>query len=351
MIQLETGTKEVEPQHRIDETKLAAFLREHLEDFSGDLEVQQFRGGQSNPTYHLSSGERRWVLRRKPPGKLLASAHAVDREFRVISALNQVDFPVPRARVLCEDETVIGTIFYIMDLVEGRVLTDQTLPDATPEERRSIYASQIDTLAKLHQVDYRAIGLEDYGRPGNYFARQVHRWTKQYRASETETIPAMERLMDWLPQNIPEDDSTSIVHGDYGLNNMVVHPTEPRVVAILDWELSTIGHPFGDLTYHLSQRRSPRNAFLEMSDAELRASGIPTESEYVARYCALTGREDIPDLDFYLAFQLFRAAGIMQGIAARVNAGTAAGEHAAEIGRLARPLAERGLEHAARLGA
>lgn len=351
MIQLETGTKEVEPQHRIDETKLAAFLREHLEDFSGDLEVQQFRGGQSNPTYHLSSGERRWVLRRKPPGKLLASAHAVDREFRVISALNQVDFPVPRARVLCEDETVIGTIFYIMDLVEGRVLTDQTLPDATPEERRSIYASQIDTLAKLHQVDYRAIGLEDYGRPGNYFARQVHRWTKQYRASETESISAMERLMDWLPQNIPEDDSTSIVHGDYGLNNMVVHPTEPRVVAILDWELSTIGHPFGDLTYHLSQRRSPRNAFLEMSDAELRASGIPTESEYVARYCALTGREDIPDLDFYLAFQLFRAAGIMQGIAARVNAGTAAGEHAAEIGRLARPLAERGLEHAARLGA
>lgn len=351
MIQLETGTKEVEPQHRIDETKLVAFLRDHLDDFSGNLEVRQFRGGQSNPTYHLTNGECRWVLRRKPPGKLLASAHAVDREFRVLSALNQVDFPVPRTRVLCEDESVIGTIFYVMDMVEGRVLTDQTLPDATPEERRAIYESQVDTLAKLHHVDYRAIGLGDYGRPGNYFARQVHRWTKQYRASETESIPAMERLMEWLPQNIPEDDSTSIVHGDYGLNNMVVHPTEPRVVAILDWELSTIGHPFGDLTYHLSQRRSPRNAFLEMSDAELRASGIPTEAEYVARYCSLTGRDEISDLDFYLAFQLFRAAGIMQGIAARVKTGTAAGEHAAEIGQLARPLAERGLEHAAKLGA
>ena len=351
MIQLETGIKEVEPQHRIDEAKLTEFLGDHLEDFSGGLEVRQFRGGQSNPTYHLSNGERKWVLRRKPPGKLLASAHAVDREFRVISALNRIDFPVPRTRVLCEDENVIGTIFYVMDLVEGRILTDQTLPDATPEERRATYASQIETLAKLHQVDYESIGLADYGRPGNYFARQVHRWTKQYRASETESIPAMERLMEWLPENIPDDDSTSIVHGDYGLNNMVVHPTEPRVVAVLDWELSTIGHPFGDLTYHLSQRRSPRNAFLGMTDEELRASGIPSEAEYVDRYCALTGRDGIPNLDFYLAFQLFRAAGIMQGIAARVKTGTAAGERAAEIGRLARPLAECGLEHAAKLGA
>jgi aminoglycoside phosphotransferase (APT) family kinase protein len=351
MATIVSGIKEVEPQHRIDVARLEAYLRERLDDLDGSLEVRQFRGGQSNPTYHLSDGRRQWVLRRKPPGVLVASAHAVDREFRILSALHGVDFPVPRPRLLCEDPDVIGTMFYVMDHVPGRVLTDALLPDQTPDERRRIYDSMIEILARLHQIDHEAVGLGDYGKPGNYFARQIHRWSKQYRQSEAGRIPAMERLIEWLPENIPADDSTSIVHGDYGLNNQIVHPTEPRVIAILDWELSTIGHPFGDLTYHLSQRRSDTSGFRDLDDDALRAKGIPTEAEYVARYCALTGRDGITNLDFYLAFQLFRSAGIMHGIAGRVKAGTAAGEGAEEIGRLAEPLAARALEHARRLGA
>ncbi len=351
MVHLESGIKDVEPRHRFDEARLAEFLKRKLDDFAGPLTVRQFRGGQSNPTYHLSDGARTWVLRRKPPGRLLASAHAVDREFRVISALGRVGFPVPRTRVMCEDEGVIGTIFFVMDEVEGRIFTDHLLPDLTPAERRAIYADKIEVLARLHQIDYEAIGLGDYGRPGNFFARQIHRWTKQYRASDAEPIPAMERLAEWLPHNIPEDDSTSIVHGDYVLNNMIVHPTEPRIAAVLDWELSTTGHPFGDLTYHLSQRLPPDGPFRGHSDDELRALGIPTVDEYVARYCELTGRDGITDLDFYFAFQLFRSAGIMQGIAGRVKEGTAAGEQAVLVGRRARPLAELALEYAAKLGA
>lgn len=346
-----TGIKEVDPQHALDVPKLEAFLREHLDDLTGTIEVKQFRGGQSNPTYHVSDGRGEWVLRRKPPGQLIASAHAVDREYRIISALNQLDFPVPRARLLCEDPDVIGTIFFVMDHVEGRVLTDQLLPDQTPDERRSIYESQLQTLAALHQVDYEAIGLGDYGKPGNYFARQIHRWSRQYAESQAGRISEMETLMAWLPDNIPTDDSTSITHGDYGLNNQIVHPTEPHLVAVLDWELSTIGHPFGDLTYHLSQRWSPRSGFGDQSDDALRALGIPTADEYVARYCELTDRDAVGDLDFYLSFQLFRSAGIMHGIAGRVKAGTAAGEGAEEIGKLAEPLAQQSLVHARKLGA
>jgi aminoglycoside phosphotransferase (APT) family kinase protein len=346
-----SGIKEVDPQHRIDLPTLEAYLRERLDDLEGPLEVKQFRGGQSNPTYHLSDGQRQWVLRRKPTGVLVASAHAVDREYRILSALHAVDFPVPRTRLLCEDPDVIGTIFFVMDHVAGRILTDQLLPDQTAEERRGIYDTQIQILARLHQIDYEAIGLGDFGKPGNYFARQIHRWSKQYAQSEAGRIPAMERLMEWLPDNIPHEESTSITHGDYGLNNQIVHPTEPRVIAILDWELSTIGHPFGDLTYHLAQRRSDSSGFRELSDDQLRERGLPTEAEYVARYCELTGRDGIDDLDFYLAFQLFRSAGIMHGIAGRVKSGTAAGENAEEIGKLAVPLAERALEHARKLGA
>ena len=351
MAMIVTGIKEVDPEHQLDVPKLEAYLRERLAELEGPLEVKQFRGGQSNPTYHLSDGHKEWVLRRKPPGVLIASAHAVDREFRIISALNQIDFPVPRAHLLCEDPDVIGTMFFLMDYVAGRILTDQVLPDQTPAERRSIYDSQIQTLARLHQVDYEAIGLGDYGKPGNYFARQIHRWTKQYSESEAGRVPAMERLAEWLPDNIPSEDSTSITHGDYSLGNQITHPTEPRIVAILDWELSTIGHPFGDLTYHLAQRHSPQSAFAELSDDQLRERGIPTVDEYVARYCELSGRDGIGNLDFYLAFQLFRSAGIMHGIAGRVKAGTAAGENAEEIGRLAHPLAEKALEHARKLGA
>ncbi|MEE2662968.1 MAG: phosphotransferase family protein [Myxococcota bacterium] len=346
-----TGVKEVEPHHRIDVPRLEAFLREQLDDLEGPLEVKEFRGGQSNPTYHLSDGHTQWVLRRKPPGALVASAHAVDREFRILSALHPTGLPVPRTRLLCEDPEIVGTMFFVMDFVPGRVLTDPLLPDQSPSERRQIYDNKIRTLARLHQIDHEAIGLGDYGKPGNYFARQIHRWTRQYSQSEAGRIPAMERLIEWLPDNIPSEDSTSITHGDYTLTNQIVHPTEPRVVAILDWELSTIGHPFGDLTYHLAQRRSESSEFHALNDDQLREHGIPTEDEYVALYCELTGRDGIGDLDFYLAFQLFRSAGIMHGIAGRVKAGTAAGEGAEEIGKLAHPLAEKALEHARKLGA
>ena len=337
-----TGVKEVEPEHRFDTERLESLLRERIPEFEAPLRVRQFRGGQSNPTYELSDSNHRWVLRRKPPGELLKSAHAVDREFRVISALYGAGFPVPNARFLCEDESVIGTMFFVMDHVEGRILVDSTLPDETPANRRALYGSVVETLARLHAIDYEAIGLGDYGRPGNYFARQTARWTKQYRASEGETIPAMEHLIDWLPEHLPDDDSSSIVHGDYGLNNMITHPTEPRVVAVLDWELSTIGHPLADLTYHLAMRKNPGGQFWGLTDDDLREMGIPTADEYVALYCQHSGREGVPDLDFYLAFHAFRSASIYQGIAGRVKAGTAAGEGAARIGEMVRPLAEYG---------
>lgn len=339
---LVTGVKEVEPRHRFATERLEALMAREIEEFEPPLRVRQFRGGQSNPTYELSDGKHRWVLRRKPPGVLLPSAHAVDREFRVISALHRIDFPVPRARFLCEDEDVIGTMFFVMDHVEGRVLIDATLPGLSPEAARAIYHSKIEILARLHAVDYRAIGLEDFGRPGNYFARQTARWTRQYRAAEGETIPAMEHLIEWLPRHLPDDDTSSIVHGDYGLNNMLVHPSEPHVVAILDWELSTIGHPLADLTYHLSARHNPSGHFAGLSDADLRERGIPTEQEYVDYYCECAGRDGIPELDFYLAFHAFRSASIYQGIAARVKTGTAAGENASRIGEMVRPLAEYG---------
>lgn len=352
---IRTGIQEVDPRHRLDVARLEAFVADVLEDFDGRLTVRQFVGGQSNPTYLLSDGKREWVLRRKPPGRLVSSAHATDREYRVLRALGGTGFPVPRARVYCDDESVIGTEFYLMDRVEGRILVDQTLPDETPDGRRAIYASQIEILARLHGIDYEAIGLGDYGKPGNYFARQIHVWSKQYRGAELpaeERSASMERLMEWLPENIPDDPATTIVHGDYGLNNMVVHPSEPRIVAILDWELSTLGHPLADLTYHLAGRIRPAGYFAELDDASLARLGIPTQAEYVAEYCARTGRSGgIEHLDFYLAFHLFRTAGIMFGIAGRARAGTAASAQAAELGRTAGPLADRGLELARGMGA
>lgn len=351
MAEIETGIQEVDPRHQLDVDSLASFLRGRLEGFEGPLRVRQFKGGQSNPTYHLGDGSREWVLRRKPPGQLVSSAHAIDREYRVLRALMQVDFPSPRPRLYCEDEGVIGSEFYVMDRVEGRILVDQTLPGWTPEDRRSLYASQLEILARLHAIDPAAIGLADYGKPGSYFARQIHVWSKQYERSEVERSPAMERLMAWLPENVPSDDETAIVHGDYGLNNMVVDPRQARVRAILDWELSTIGHPLADLTYHLAQRLTPGGHFASLDPSELPALGIPTQQEMVDRYCELTGREGIQDLDFYLAFHLFRMAGILFGIAGRAKVGTAAGSEAFEIGRTAPVLAERGLQLAARLGA
>jgi len=337
-----TGTMPVTEKHRFGTDRLAAWMREHVEGFGGALEVEQFRGGQSNPTFRLSAGGKRYVLRRKPPGKLLPSAHAVDREYRVITALAGTDVPVARTYALCTDESVIGTAFYVMDYVEGRIFWNPTLPELAPAQRRPIYEAMNAVIAALHKVDYQKIGLGDFGKPGNYFARQIDRWTKQYRASETEPIEAMDRLIDWLPRNLPADDETSIVHGDYRLDNMIFHPSEPRVLAVLDWELSTLGNPLGDFSYHMMTWELEPEAFRGLSGMNLPALGIPTKEEYRALYCRRTGREGIPNWDFYMAYNMFRLAAILQGIMGRVVEGTATNLKARESGARARALAESG---------
>jgi aminoglycoside phosphotransferase (APT) family kinase protein len=346
-----SGTKEVIERHRFDVDALERYLAGAIDGFRGPITVDQFKGGQSNPTYRLTTPGGRYVLRRKPPGKLLPSAHAVDREYRAISALNKVDFPVPHAYLLCEDETVVGTPFYVMSYVEGRVFWEPLLPGIDPAERFRIYDAANETLARLHTTDYRAIGLGEFGKPGNYFARQISRWSKQYVASETDKIPEMDKLMEWLPAHIPAGDEVSIVHGDYRLDNMIFHPTEPRVAAVLDWELCTLGHPLGDFTYPLLQWRLPADLFNGMADADLKGLGIPTEEEYVAAYCRRTGRDGIPDMDFYVSYNMFRLACILQGIMGRVRDGTAASEHAAQQAAQVRPLAELSWGFARRAGA
>jgi len=346
-----SGTTEVRESLRFDVGRLQDYMTSHVEGFHGPLQVRQFRGGQSNPTYLLESGSGRYVLRRKPPGRLLKSAHAVDREFQVISALYGADFPVPRPYVLCEDDDVIGTAFFIMEYVEGRIFWELDLPGVEPDERAAIYDSVNDTIAKLHSFDYVSLGLGEFGKPGNYFARQISRWSGQYRASETRTIDAMDRLMDWLPEHIPDDDSASIVHGDFRLDNMIIHPDEPRVIAVLDWELSTIGHPLADFTYHLMSWQMPEIGLgsAGLRDRDLAALGIPSADEYTRRYCDRTGRRDgIADRDFYSAFNFFRLAAILQGIAGRVREGTAASAHAGQAERAVEPLAALGWEFAAR---
>lgn len=321
---------------------LTRYLRAHVEGFEGAAEVAQFKGGQSNPTFLVSAGARRFVVRRKPPGKLLPSAHAVDREYRVITALGTTDVPVPRTYALCEDETVIGSAFYVMEYVEGRIFWEPSLPGMAPAERARIYDAMNGTLARLHRVDPAAVGLADYGKPGNYFARQIARWSKQYRASEAPPIEAMERLIAWLPEHIPPGEETTIVHGDYRIDNMVFHPTEPRVLAILDWELSTLGHPLGDFAYHCMQWRFGPATGRGISDVNLADSGIPTEEAYVAAYFRRTGRARIEPRhwEFCLAYNMFRLAAILQGIAGRIAAGTASSAHAVETASRARPIAE-----------
>jgi aminoglycoside phosphotransferase (APT) family kinase protein len=332
-------TAEVREQHRFDVAALERYMRAHVDGFAGPLTVQQFRGGQSNPTYYVRAGGTEYVLRRKPPGKLLPSAHAVDREYRVITALGKTGFPVPRTHVLCEDPAVIGTAFYVMDCVHGRVITDPAIPGLTPRERSAIYHSLGEALARLHTVDWRALGLDDFGRPGNYFARQIHRWTQQYRASETEKIEAMERLIAWMPEHVPAGDDVALVHGDYRLGNTIIHPTEPRVAAVLDWELSTLGHPLADLAYNCLPYRFTRE-WEGLADKNLAELGLPTEQEYVAAYCRRAGRARIPEWEFCLAFAMFRLAAIAQGIMGRVVTGTANDPNARERGARARPLAE-----------
>ncbi len=334
------GTMEVRDTHRFDVAALERYMRDHVAGFAGRLAVRQFMGGQSNPTYHLRADGQEYVLRRKPPGKLLPSAHAVDREYRVITALAGTGVPVPRSYALCEDPDVIGTPFYIMEYVRGRVLTDPRLPGVAPAERARIYDAMNEVLARLHSVDWRAVGLADFGRPGNYVARQIHRWTVQYRASETESIPSMERLIAWLPEHIPADDTTTLVHGDYRLGNMIVHPTEPRVVAVLDWELSTLGHPLGDLAYNCMPYHLSADSMDGFEGGDLAGLGIPTEDAYLDAYCRRTGRAGIEDWDFYVGFAMFRLAAIAQGIMGRVLAGTANDPNARQRGERARPLAD-----------
>jgi aminoglycoside phosphotransferase (APT) family kinase protein len=344
---LNTGTEEVPAGQRFHEASLLTWLEASVEGFEGPLEVRKFKGGQSNPTYQLVTPSKRYVLRRKPPGKLLPSAHAVDREFKVISALYPTGFPVARPYALCTDDAVIGTWFYVMDNVEGRILWDQTLPQYSPAERRPIYMAQVKTLADLHNTDYAAIGLGDYGKPGNYFARQIDRWTKQYKASETQENPEIDRLMQWLPATVPADDQTTIVHGDYRMDNMIMHAVEPRVVAVLDWELSTLGNPLADFTYFLMNWVNGALATIE----DLPAHGAPTIPEVVAEYCRLTGREGLPELDWYFSYNLFRLAGICQGIIGRVRDGTANHPQAAAMVERVPKLGQAAWEFALRAGA
>src|SRR5262245_12868187 len=331
---------EVRAVHRFDVEALERYLRGQIDGFQGPIEVHQFRGGQSNPTYHLAAGGREFVLRRKPPGKLLPSAHAVDREYRVITALQNTGVPVPRTYLLCEDPAVVGTTFYVMSYERGRVVTDTLVPGVNPAERRAIYDSMVEGMARLHTLDYRALGLGDFGRPGNYFLRQIHRWTTQYRASETEHIEAMEKLIEWLPAHLPAGDETTIVHGDFRLGNMVVHPEQPRIIAVLDWELSTLGHPLADLAYNCIPWRVERQTFDGFIGHDLKMLGIPSEAEYLDAYCRQAGRARVEHWDFCIAYALFRLAGIAQGIMGRVVTGTANDPNAIERGKRARPLAE-----------
>ena len=339
--ELNSGTTTVREQHRFDEARLDAWLRAHVEGYAGPLTVEQFKGGQSNPTYKLVTPGKNYVLRRKPPGQLLKSAHAVDREYQVITALHTTGFPVAKTYGLCTDESVIGTWFYVMDCVDGRVIWDTTFPDVPREERPKYFDAMNETIARLHMVDYAAIGLSDYGKPGNYFVRQIGRWSKQYLEDEAAgRVPAMDRLVEWLPANIPAGDETSIVHGDYRCDNMIFHPTEPKVVAVLDWELSTLGHPLADFSYHLMMYRMPPTTSAGLVGQDLRALNVPTEEEYVAAYCRRTGRPDgIPNLDFYLAYNMFRLAAIVHGIKGRVVRGTAASAHAKAMAETVEPLA------------
>jgi aminoglycoside phosphotransferase (APT) family kinase protein len=333
------GTKPVEERHRIDAAALEKFLGFKISA------IEQFKGGQSNPTYRLTAADgKRYALRRKPPGKLLPSAHAVDREYKVIKALHPTGFPVAKPHVLCEDDAVIGTAFYVMDCVEGRVLWDPALPGMTREQRAAIWDEQNRVISLLHTIDFQEIGLADFGKPGNYIGRQVERWSKQYRASETQKIEAMDGLIGWLPKNIPPEAGTTVVHGDFRLDNTIFHPTEARILAVLDWELSTLGDPLADFAYHCMSWHIPPDKFRGIAGLDITGLGIPSEPEYVSKYLKRTKRDSIDPShwDFYLAYNLFRIAAICQGIAKRVLEGTAASQHAQEAATKTVPLAQLG---------
>jgi len=350
-----SGTKDVAEPLRFDPARLEAYLAREVAGFRGPLSVQQFKGGQSNPTYLLETPSRRYVLRRKPPGKLLPSAHAVDREFRVIRALHAQGFPVAEPVIYCADESVAGTAFYVMGFVSGRVFWNPEIPDVTPAERTSIYDAMNATIAQLHSFDPDKLGLADFGRGENYVARQVDRWSKQYRASETQAIDEMERLIEWLPGNLPPAAPVRLVHGDYRLDNMILAPDRAQVLAVLDWELSTLGDPLADFTYHLMQWHMPQEetggGTGSLLGFDLAALGIPSLPAYVDSYVARTGLDPRPHLNAYLAYNFFRLAAILQGIAGRVRDGTATSEHAAARGQMVRPLARTAWQFAREAGA
>ena len=334
----------VRTAHRFDEAALASYLETHVRGYQGPLTVKQFEGGQSNPTFQLITPSTRYVLRKQPPGELLPSAHQVDREYRVMKALHGSSVPVPEMFCLCEDTDVIGTKFYVMEMVEGRLFTELLLPELAPAERRAIYLDLARVMACLHQVDVAAVGLSDFGRPGNYYERQIGRWSKQYLASKTEQIDAMDRLMAWLPENIPEQEKTVIVHGDYRLGNMLIHPAEPKIVAVLDWELSTLGDGLADLGY-LCQDYHGDSYFAEgLASADLGSLGIPTEEEFVAEYCRHAGIDHIDNWPFYLIYNMFRSAAIIQGVYKRGLDGNASSDTATQYGAVARLRSERAWE-------
>jgi aminoglycoside phosphotransferase (APT) family kinase protein len=350
------GTREVSGQHLFDTDALQVWLHGHLEGFQGPLTVEMFKGGQSNPTYKLLTPARSYVMRAKPGpvAKLLPSAHAVEREFAVMRGLHGTGVPVPRMFCLCEDESVIGRAFYVMEFMQGRVLWDQSLPGMSNTGRGEIYDEMNRVISALHTVDFRAQGLAGFGKPGNYFERQIGRWSKQYMASVTQPIPDMDQLIAWLPGNIPasarDESKTSIVHGDYRLDNLMFHPTEPRVLAVLDWELSTLGHPLADFSYHCMAWHIPPGAFRGIGGLDVASLGIPTEERYIALYCERTGLATPQDLrqdwNFYLAYNMFRIAAILQGIAKRIEAGTASSAQAAKSAAGVRPMAEMAWKYA-----
>lgn len=326
------GAGAVRAAHRFDEERLAQWLCAHVEGFAGPLTVEQFNGGQSNPTYRLVTPRRSYVMRRKPPGVLLKGAHAIEREARILTALETVGFPVAHVYGLCADDTVIGTPFYVMDMVEGRIFWDAKLPEIDRDQRGAYFDAMNAAIARLHGVDYGSIGLDDFGRPGSYFERQIGRWTKQYlEDADAGRDPNIDRLIEWLPGHIPDGDETTIVHGDFRIDNMIFHPTEPRILAVLDWELSTLGHPLADFAYHLMMYRMPPLTIPGLVGTDLRAAGLPSEADYVAAYCRRTGRGGIENLDFYLAFNLFRFAAICHGIKGRLVRGTAASPQASRL--------------------
>jgi aminoglycoside phosphotransferase (APT) family kinase protein len=341
---------EVTERHRFNSAGLTAYLAERLPGFAGPLQVRQFQGGQSNPTYLLTTPAARYVMRSKPgpAARLLPSAHAVEREFRVMRALADQGIPVPRMLLLCEDEDVIGRAFFIMEHVEGRIFWEQSLPGMSPAERSTIYDEMNRAIAALHRVDVGHAGLADFGKAGNYFERQIGRWSKQYRASETEPIDAMDRLIEWLPASVPPGDETTVVHGDFRMDNLIFHPAQPRIIAILDWELSTLGHPLADFSYHCMGWHIPPGAFRGIAGLDHAALGIPGEADYVARYCERTQRAPIEHWNFYLAYNLFRFAAILQGVYKRATQGIAASDDALKLGAVARELAAIGWTFAQR---